>query len=145
MKRPSVPKQLPTQADFEPSPVRNNYPHIIYQSPSRSEPPIGDARTGPAAATPAPGSLPPPPHPPSPAVLWAEFSPSRPRQPATGDGTISPRKPDAVVIEPIDGVYLIGNRRVEIRNQTARPMVGAQKLRTLQYPRSAQLNWNLIL
>jgi hypothetical protein len=69
-----------------------------------------------------PGSLPPPPSPPSPAVLWAEFSPSRPRQPTTL-GTVSPRKPDAVVIEPIDGAYLIGGRHIEIRDQPSRPIV----------------------
>ena len=117
------PKRRHTQADFEPSPVLNDGTHIIYQSPSRSKPPLDDARTGPAAATPTPGSLPPPPPPPSPAVLWAEFSPSRPRQPATSVGTVSPRKPDAVVIERIDGAYLIGDRRIEIRDQTARPIV----------------------
>jgi hypothetical protein len=30
---PECPKQLPTQADFGSSPVRNNYTHIVYQSP----------------------------------------------------------------------------------------------------------------
>ena len=67
-----------------------------------------------------PVSLTAPPAPPSPAVLWAEFSPSRPRQPAPRVGTVSPSKPDAVVIERIDGAYLIGGWRVEIRGQTSR-------------------------
>jgi hypothetical protein len=81
----------------------------------------GTTRATAADPTP-PGSLPPPPSPPSPAVLWAEFSPSTPRQPA-GVVAGSPRNPDAVVIERIDGAYLIGNRRIEIRDQTARPIV----------------------
>ena len=80
-------------------------------------------RAEPATTPPPPGSLPPPPPPPSAAVLWAEFSPSNPRQPATTVVAVSPRKPCAVVIERIDGAYLIGNRRIEIRDQTARPMV----------------------
>jgi hypothetical protein len=75
-----------------------------------------------AAAPPPPSSLPPPPHPSSPAVLWAAFSASTPRQPATL-GTVSPRNPDADVIEHIDGVYMIRGRRIEIRDQTARPIV----------------------
>ena len=66
--------------------------------------------------------LTPPPPPPSPAVLWAEFSPSRPRQPAVVLA-VSPRKPDAVVIERVDAAYLIGGRRIEIRDQTARRTV----------------------
>lgn len=68
-------------------------------------------------------SLTPPPLPPSP-VLWAQFSPSRPRHPASV-GSVSPRKPGPVVIEPIDGVYLIGNRRIEIPDRTARRTVDA--------------------
>jgi hypothetical protein len=61
-----------------------------------------------------------PPAPPSPAVLWAKFSPSRPRQPASV-GIAAPRKPapDAIV-EPIDGSYLIGGRRINVLDQTAR-------------------------
>ena len=69
-----------------------------------------------AVAAPTP-RLPPPPAPPSPTVLWAEFSPSKPRQSA-GVAAAAPRKPDAVVIEPIDGSY-----RIEIRDQTARRTV----------------------
>jgi hypothetical protein len=96
VEEPECPKQLPTQAGFAPSPVPNNYPHIIYQSPSQSNPSLDDARTGPAAATPAAGRLPPPPRPcsPSPAVMWAGFSPSRPRQPQTTVVAVSPIKPD---------------------------------------------------
>jgi hypothetical protein len=86
-------------------------------------------RAGPTRATaadpPPLGRLPPPPAPPSPAVIWATFSPSRPRQPS-GVGTVSPRKPAPdVIVEPIDVSYLIGNRRIEIRDQTARRKVDA--------------------
>jgi hypothetical protein len=62
----------------------------------------------------------PPPAPASPLVLWAEFSPSRPRQPATL-GTVSPRKrAPGVIVEPIEGSFLIGGRRIEVLDQTAR-------------------------
>jgi hypothetical protein len=48
------------------------------------------------------------------------FSPSTPRQPASV-GIAAPRKPapDAIV-EPIDGSYLIGGRRIEVLDRTAR-------------------------
>jgi hypothetical protein len=48
------------------------------------------------------------------------FSPSTPRQPASV-GIAAPRRPapDAIV-EPIDGSYLIGGRRIEVLDQTAR-------------------------
>jgi hypothetical protein len=84
-------------------------------TPSTPHPPLN------ADDAPTP-RLPPPPHPPSPAVLWTEFSPSRPRQPA-GVAAV-PRKPaPAVIAEPIDGSYLIGGRRIEIRDQTPRNVV----------------------
>jgi hypothetical protein len=112
---PECPKQLPTQAVFEPSPVRNNYPHIVYQVAVSSD----EAARALAAAAPAP-PLTPPPAPPSPLVLWAEFSPSTPRQPASV-AAAAPRKPAPdVIVEPIDGVYLVGGRRVEVFDQTAR-------------------------
>ena len=69
-----------------------------------------------------PHRLPHPPSPPSPAVLWAEFSPSKPRQPAAA--AAAPRKPAPdVIVELIDGSYLIGNRRIEVRDQTAQRTV----------------------
>jgi hypothetical protein len=64
--------------------------------------------------------LTPPPAPPSPLVLWAEFSPSTPRQPVSVAGA-APRKPAPdVIVEPIDGSYLIGGRRIEVIDQTVR-------------------------
>jgi hypothetical protein len=66
------PKIGDTQADFGPSPVRKQGTHIIYHPIAGSD----EAAQAPSddAATPR---LTPPPPPPSPAVLWAEFSPSR--------------------------------------------------------------------
>jgi hypothetical protein len=53
-------------------------------------------------------------------ILWAEFSPSTPRQPASV-AAAAPRKPDAdAIVGPIDGVYLIGGRRVEVLDRTQR-------------------------
>jgi hypothetical protein len=75
-------------------------------------------------------SLMPPPIPPS-LVLWAEFSPSMPRRLASV-AIAAPRNPDTIV-EPIDGAYLIGGRRIEIRDQAARRnVVSLGLLRTRQ-------------
>jgi hypothetical protein len=74
-----------------------------------------------ADAAPTPRLLPPP-APPSPLVLWAQC-PSRPRQPATL-GTVSPRKrAPGVIVEPIDGSYLIGGRRIDVLDQTRRTVL----------------------
>jgi hypothetical protein len=76
-------------------------------------------------------SLTPPPTPPSLVVLWAEFSPSMPRRLASV-AIAAPRNPDTIV-EPIDGAYLIGGRRIEIRDQAARRnVVSLGLLRTRQ-------------
>jgi hypothetical protein len=83
-------------------------------TPSTPHPPLN------ADDAPTP-RLTPPPAPPSPTVLWAAFSPSKPRQPA---GVATPRKPTPdVIVGPIDASYLIGNRRIEIRYQTPRNVV----------------------
>jgi hypothetical protein len=88
-----------------------------------------------AVAAPTP-RLPPPPAPPSPTVLWAEFSPSKPRQPA-GVAAAAPRKPAPdVIVEPIDGSYLIGNRRIEVRDQTRRNVVSLADLHEHQARRT---------
>jgi hypothetical protein len=105
------PKIGDTQADFGPEPVRKQGTHIVYQSVVSSDE---------ATQAPADDALTPPPAPPSPLVLWAAFSPSAPRQPASVVAA-APRNPDpAAIVEPIDGVYLIGGRRVEVLDRTQR-------------------------
>jgi hypothetical protein len=73
-----------------------------------------------------PASTTAPPAPPSPAVLWAEFSPSTPRQPAS-DRIAGPGKLDAIVKtwKPLDETYLIDGRRIEAHDQTTRRNVGS--------------------
>jgi hypothetical protein len=56
------PKRLPSRADFEPPPVRNNYPHIVYQSRGTDSatllpPPIPRIETAPTAQTTQPDEL----------------------------------------------------------------------------------------
>jgi hypothetical protein len=85
-----------------------------------------------ADAAPTPRLLPPP-APPSPLVLWAQC-PSRPRQPATL-GTVSPSP--GVIVEPIDGSYLIGGRRIEVLDQTRRNVVSLADLHECPARRTA--------
>jgi hypothetical protein len=111
---PECPKRRPVEAVFGGPPVLNDGTHIIYQSVVSSD----EAAQALADDPPTP-RLTPPPAPPSPLVLWAEFSPSKLRRPASV-GAALPRKPDAnAIVEPIDGVYLIGGRRIEVLDQTA--------------------------
>src|ERR1700733_11302359 len=99
-------RELPPAGAENKSPVRKNPPHLDFGgAPLRS---MRDV------------TMPTPPAAPSPAVIWAEFSPSKPRRPASvGIAALRKPAPDAIV-EPIDGSYLIGGRRIEVLDQTAR-------------------------
>jgi hypothetical protein len=116
---PECLKRRPVKPVFGGPPVSNDGTHIIYQSVVSSDE---------AAQALADDALTPPPAPPSPAVIWAVFSPSTPRQPASV-GIAAPRKPapDAIV-EPIDGSYLIGGRRIEVLDQPRRNVVSLADL-----------------
>jgi hypothetical protein len=101
-----------------PTPVMENTPKSPKSSVMENTPHLdfggGPLRSMRDVAMPTPAA------PPSPAVIWAEFSPSTPRQPASV-GIAAPRKPDLdVIVEPIEGSYLIGARRIEVLDQTAR-------------------------